>query len=109
MWNPESYTIAALLFPRMLGFIYFCAIGAFLFQIRGLLGKNGILPVRDYLNIFRLHFPRRRFFYIPSLFLINSSDRALMGLTILGTLISIVLMLGYYPVLCLAMLFVIHL
>lgn len=109
MWNPESYTIAASLLPRLLGFIYFFAIGAFLFQIRGLLGKNGILPIEDYLNYFRLHISRKRFFYIPSLFWLNTSDRALMGLTIVGTVISIFLILGYYPALCLALLFVIYL
>lgn len=109
MWDPESYTTAAMLLPRLLGFIYFFAIGAFLFQIKGLLGRNGILPVEDYLNYFRTHISQKRFFYIPSLFWFNSSDRALMGLTILGTLISLILMLGYYPSLCLGLLFIIHL
>lgn len=109
MWNTESYTAAALLLPRLLGFIYFFAIGAFLFQIRGLLGENGILPAQDYLNYFRERAFRRRFFYVPSLFWLNSSNRALMGLTIFGTLTAIVLMLGYYPSFCLALLFVLYL
>jgi lipase maturation factor 1 len=109
MWNPESYTIAAALLPRLLGFIYFFAIGAFLFQIRGLLGKNGILPVHTYLNYFRNQYPRKRFFYIPSLFWLNASDKALMSLTILGTLISIALMLGFYPAVSLGLLFLLYL
>lgn len=109
MWDPEVYTTAALLLPRLLGFIYLFAIGAFLFQIRGLIGKNGILPVVDYLNYFRLHMKRKRFFYIPTLFWLYASDRALMGLTIAGTLLSLLLILGYYPTLCLGLLFVIYL
>ena len=109
MWNPESYTTAAALMPRLLGFIYFFAIGAFLFQIRGLLGKNGILPITDYLKHFRIHYPRKRFFYIPTLFWLKASDQALMSLTLLGTLISIVLMLGFYPAVCLGLLFLIYL
>lgn len=109
MWNPENYSTAAHLLPRLLGFIYFWAIGAFLCQILGLLGKNGILPVEDYLTHFRLHYPKKRFFYVPSLFWLNASDRALMGLTIAGTLGSILLMLGVYPSLLLALLFLIYL
>lgn len=109
MWNPESYTTAALLLPRLLGFIYLFAIGAFLLQIRGLIGKNGILPVKQYLDYFRVYSSKKRYFYIPSLFWFNSSDKALMGLTIFGTCISIVLILGYFPALCLALLFVIYL
>lgn len=109
MWNPESYTIAAALLPRLLGFIYFFAFGAFLFQIRGLIGEKGILPVIDYLNHFRRYYPYKRFFYIPTLFWLDASDRALMGLTIVGTFISIVLMLGFYPATCLAFLFLLYL
>lgn len=109
MWNPDSYTIVASLLPRLLGLIYFFAIGAFFFQIRGLLGKNGILPIDDYLNYFRLHISHKRFFYIPSLFWLNASDQALIGMTILGTFISLILFFGFYPTLCLALLFVIYL
>lgn len=109
MWTPEYYTSAAWLLPRLLGLIYFFAIGAFLFQIRGLLGKNGILPVADYLNYFRIHSTTKRFFYIPTFFWLNASDLALIGFTILGTLISIALFLGFYPSLCLALLILIYL
>lgn len=109
MWNPEAYTTAALFLPRLLGLIYFFAIGAFLFQIKGLLGKNGILPVKDYLNYFRLHSSRKIYFYIPSLFWFNASDRALMGLTFFGTFLSLLLMLGFYPSVLLGLLFIIYL
>lgn len=109
MWDPESYTIAAALMPRFLGLIYFFAIGAFLFQIRGLIGENGILPITNYLHYFQTRFPLKRFFYIPTLFWLNASDRALIGLTIFGTLISIILMIGFYPSICLGLLFLIYL
>lgn len=109
MWDVGSYTIAALVFPRLLGGIYFFAIGAFLFQIRGLLGKNGILPIQDYLDSFRFASWQRRVFYIPTLFWLCASDVAIMGLVILGTLVSCILMLGVYPALCLATLFIIYL
>lgn len=109
MWNPDSYTIAAQLLPRLLGLIYFFAIGAFLLQIKGLLGKNGILPISDYLDYFRRRLNYKRFYYLPSLFWFNSSDRMLVGVILLGIAISTILMLGYFPTLCLATLFIIHL
>ena len=109
MWNPENYSTTAHLLPRLLGLIYFWAIGAFLFQILGLLGKNGILPIKDYLDGIRFQYPLKRFYYIPSLFWINSGDRVIMGLVMLGTVFSALLMLGYYPSLFLALLFVIYL
>ena len=109
MWNPESYTTAAALLPRLLGLIYFFAIGAFLFQIKGLLGTNGILPVKNFLDRFK-HFPlSKRILYIPTLFWFNPSDWALMSVTVLGTLVSIALMFNYYPTLCLGILFVLYL
>lgn len=109
MWTPESYTTAAALMPRLLGFVYFFAIGAFLFQIRGLLGQNGILPVIAYLNYFRKHDLHKRFFYVPTFFWLSASDKALMSLIIFGMIISIALMLGFYPAVCLGLLFLIHL
>lgn len=109
MWDSESYTVAASLLPRLLGVIYFFAITPFLFQIIGLLGKTGILPVIDYLKYFRHRMPRQRFFYVPTLFWLNASDPALMGVIILGTVISVLLFLGLYPALCLACLFIIYL
>ena len=38
------------LFLRALGLIYFSAFYSLVFQIRGLIGPDGILPARDYLH-----------------------------------------------------------
>jgi len=109
MLDPESYTLAVQLLPRLLGFIYFFAIGAFIFQIRGLIGSNGILPVTDYLNMVHRHYRQKGFFYVPSLFWIHSSNAALLGLTIAGTALSVFLMAGYYVPLMLLLLYIIYL
>ncbi len=109
MWDPENYTLAAHVLPRLLGFIYFFAIGAFIFQIKSLLGKEGILPVSEYLSYFSKYSPKARYYYIPSLFWLSSSDCALLGVVFLGTSISIFLMLGIYPALCLIILFILYL
>ncbi len=109
MRNPELYTIAAALLPRLLGFIYFFAFGAFLFQIKGLLGKNGILPITEYLSYFYRHSFVKRLFYIPTIFWWKATDQALMGVTFLGTFLSAMLMLGFYPSICLGLLFLLYL
>ncbi len=109
MWNPDSYTMAALLLPRLLGFVYLFAIGAFLFQIRGLIGENGILPLKDYLYHLKNYYSSKRFLYVPSVFWLSATDRALMSVIWLGTGLSIALILGIYPPLCLGLLYLIYL
>lgn len=109
MFNPESYSIAAALFIRMLGIIYFFALGALIFQVKGLIGKNGILPLSKYLNLMAKRYPKKKFLYAPTLFWINSSDYALLGVLAFGTFLSLCLILGIYPPLMLFLLYFIHL
>lgn len=109
MFDPASYTYAAHLLPRLLGLIYFFALGALLLQIKGLIGKDGILPLKKFLEFIHFYHPEKKFSLTPTLFWINCSDRAIVGLTLVGTLLSLTLMFGYYPSLILALLFIIHL
>ncbi len=55
MFAPENYSVIANLFPRLLGLIYLVAFGAFIFQIKGLIGVNGILPIANYLPLIKKH------------------------------------------------------
>jgi lipase maturation factor 1 len=109
MFSPESYTIALSLLPRLLGVIYFFAFGAFIFQIKGLIGSHGILPLTDYLNWIKRKVPERRFKLVPTLFWLNSSNHALQAVVYLGTFLSILLILGVYPSLILLLLYVLYL
>jgi hypothetical protein len=109
MWFPEHYTAAASLLPRLLGFIYLCAIVPFIFQIKGLLGEKGILPAKTYLDFFRHRYPYKRCLFIPSLFWINSSTSFLIGYVLMGVFFATLLMLGIYPSISLALLFVLYL
>lgn len=108
VYQPELYQISTHLFIRLLGFIYFFAFGAFLFQIRGLIGKQGILPIERFLSSIKNRFPNKRFYYVPSLFWINHSDKALMFVTALGTFLSVLLMIGFCPPLMLLLLYVLY-
>ena len=109
MYSAESYTIALSLLPRLLGFIYFFAFGAFLFQIKGLLGKNGILPIEAHLKWVKEHLSQKCYRLVPSIFWLNSSDTMQMTVVVAGTIFSIFLMLGIFPSLMLLLLYLLYL
>lgn len=109
MLDPASYSSASVLFVRLLGLIYLFAFGAFLFQIRGLIGVNGILPLKTYLNFLATYHPKKKFFYAPTILWMSQSNFALMGLVVAGCLISICLMAGLFPALCLLSLYLLYL
>ncbi len=109
MIPPEAYTIISSLFPRLLGMIYFFAFFPFIFQIKGLVGEKGILPAQQYLEVFRKRMGKRRYFLLPTLFWLNCSDRALVIVPVIGSVLSVLLMLGVCPPLLLAVLILLHL
>src|ERR1700747_3453902 len=82
--SAPGYLAARWLFLRALGLIFFSAFYSLAYQIRGLIGPNGILPVHDYL----LHVARvlgsARFWYAPTVFWWSASDRFLLGVVVVG-------------------------
>ena len=70
-WFDPQYGLRDRLIPRWivlrcLGLIYFSAFYSLLFQIRGLIGPDGILPASEYLEQLKpLGVPR--FWYAPTL------------------------------------------
>lgn len=109
MLDPQNYTISVELFTRLLGLVYFFVYFAFIFQIKGLLGTNGILPIGHFLHFVKNRFGLRSYYLIPSVFWLNSSDRALMSAVLTGTITSILLMGNIYAPLMLSILYVLHL
>lgn len=109
MFTPENYTIIANLFPRLLGLIYLAAFSAFIFQIKGLIGIKGILPISEYLGLLKKHYPKKCYRIFPTLFWINSSDSALIAVAITGTLLSLAMVLGLFPTAILFLLYVLYL
>jgi len=93
------------IFLRALGVIYFSAFYSLLFQIKGLIGPNGILPAREYLKAVAAAVHGARFYYVPSLFWLGSSDRALMLVCWLGLFASLLIFLNIWPRLNLAVCF----
>ena len=107
--GPPGYSLPRWLFLRAIGIIYFSAFYSLVFQIRGLLGPDGLLPASMYLPQVAQYFGASRYCYAPTLLWLGSSDRALMALCWLGIIASLLLVLNFWPRAMLAVCFVMFL
>ena len=105
----ERYRLAAGLFLRAIALIYLAAFVSAALEITGLVGENGILPAGDYLESVRRHYGDLAWLRVPTLFWIDHSDRALLAVSTVGCVISILLLLGWRPLLCTSLLFLLYL
>jgi len=96
-FTPPGYRIARWLFLRALGAIFFSAFYSLAFQIRGLIGPNGILPAQDYLAQVARVLGRSRFWYAPTAFWWSASDRFLMLVVFIGLVASVLLIINVAP------------
>src|SRR5713101_7008703 len=85
------------LFLRALGVIYFSAFFSLIFQVRGLIGLDGILPAGEYLRAVTNSIGYARFWYAPTLLWFSSSNHALMAICWTGLLSSLLLTLNFFP------------
>ena len=65
--GPSHRVIARWLLLRALGLIYFSAFYSLVFQIRGLIGPEGILPANEYLQAVAESVGHARYWYAPTL------------------------------------------
>ncbi len=83
-----TYWLTRFYFQRALGATYVVAFLIAINQFRGLVGKNGILPMHLFLE-------RVKFWDAPGLFWINSSDLFISIFAWIGLALSIFAMIGY--------------
>jgi hypothetical protein len=95
--GPPGYLIPRWLFLRALGFIYFSAFYSLVFQIRGLLGPDGIVPAGVYLKQIAELTLHSRYWYAPTLLWLSAGDRALLALCWVGMTAAILLVLNVWP------------
>src|SRR5262245_48790935 len=96
--GPQGHILSRWLFLRAFGVIYFSAFYSLVFQIRGLLGPDGLLPAGSYLQEVAKVMPSAaRFWYAPTLLWLDSSSHALTALCWLGMLASALLILNLWP------------
>ncbi len=86
------------LFLRALGCIYFSAFFSLVFQIRGLIGPNGILPANEYLRAVAHSFGYSRgLWFAPSLLWISAGPHMLTALCWAGMIASLLLVMNFWP------------
>jgi hypothetical protein len=84
-------------FLRALAAIYFSAFYSLLFQIKGLIGPDGIFPAHEYLSAVARVYPSTKFWFAPTLFWLSSSSHALMMVTSIGLVASIAAFVNVWP------------
>ena len=93
----------------MLSVIYFVAFLSLAVQITGLAGPNGILPFNEFLDFALQQRGNEAYFYLPTVFWINSGNTALQLVAYTGCVLSIALFLGYQKKKVLILLFIFYL
>src|SRR5215813_10076169 len=90
--------IARWLFLRAFGLMDFSALFSLVFQFRGLIVPQCILPAGEYLeSVARSFGPFIRFWFAPTLLWLSSSSHMLMALCWLGMAASVLLVLDLWP------------
>ncbi|HEY1434207.1 MAG TPA: lipase maturation factor family protein, partial [Thermoanaerobaculia bacterium] len=92
-----TYLAAASLFLRLLGLCYAVAFVSFLVQADGLVGARGILPLARYLDWVRARTGVERYWILPTLSWVSSSDAFLHVLCGAGAAAGLCLLAGFAP------------
>jgi lipase maturation factor 1 len=96
--GPSQRLIPRWLYLRALGLIYFSAFFSTVFQIRGLIGPEGILPAGPYLNQVAQSLGHwERLWYAPTLLWLSGGSHMLLGLCWVGMIASLALALNFWP------------
>ncbi|MEO8431006.1 MAG: lipase maturation factor family protein [Acidobacteriota bacterium] len=99
---PRTHSAAAILFLRLLGLVFLAAFVSVWFQVDGLVGSRGILPVRELLTFLSERLGAERFWLVPTLSWFDASDGFLHAQCAAGAVLSILLALGFFPAACAA-------
>ena len=97
-----TYHICSALFLRMLGVVYLIAFVSLWTQIEGLIGQNGILPAQEFLDRVERYFAAQDpsasvAWSMPTLAWISTGNEFLHLLCAAGTALSVLLIVGWFP------------
>jgi len=99
-----TFGVSTWLFIRLLGFVHFLAFLSFWTQLAGLIGPNGILPAQAYLDALREQLGAARFWQLPTLCWFFGAGKFLQFLCGAGIALSLALVAGFAPAMCLVLL-----
>ena len=100
--EPQPALASRWIFLRALGAIFFSAFYSLYFQIHGLIGNGGILPVSGYLTPAHEALGSRAYWLIPSLFWFSTSDAMLRAAVWIGLAASLGIVFNLWPRLSIA-------
>ena len=95
--GPPDRRIPRWIFLRALAAIYFSAFYSLLFQIKGLIGPEGILPAQHYFVAVARALDAKRYWFAPSLFWLSASSHMLMATMIVGLIASLIAFFNLWP------------
>ncbi len=95
--GPSDRFLSRWIFLRALGAIYFSAFFSLVFQIRGLIGPQGILPASEYLKSVAEQVGHARYWYVPSVLWFSSGSHMLTGLCWVGMAAAVLLVINIRP------------
>ena len=91
----SSYYLTRFVLLRLLGFVYFFAFLSLATQVIPLIGHDGLYPADLFLQRVDQGTTLGSFWNIPTLFWFHISDTAILVLSGLGVLLSLILLLGF--------------
>jgi len=108
-YEPPAYLLTRWFFLKGLGIIYLIAFISLWIQISGLAGHNGILPVEDLIAAVKGRYGWEGIPILPTLCWFDTSDLFLHFLCFGGVVLSLLLILGFAPVVSLFLLWLFYL
>ncbi len=111
MTERSSYWLTRFLVLRLLGLVYLVAFASLAVQVLPLIGQDGLLPAARFLDRVAAHFGSREagFLKIPSLFWLDVTDPFLVAMAGLGTVLSLLVLLGLADAVLMAVLWALYL
>jgi predicted DCC family thiol-disulfide oxidoreductase YuxK len=106
---PPRYDLVSWLFLRGIGLLYLSAFISFAVQAMGLIGSHGILPLPEFIAALRSHLGAERYWFVPMVFWLDSSDFTILVVCWAGGMLSLLLVFGILPRLNLLLLYMLYL
>jgi hypothetical protein len=106
--DAEGLVLPRRLFLSLLGVVYLIAFASLAVQVRGLIGSRGILPADEYLTAVHAQLGAKAYWQLPTLLWIDAGDAMLVGLCWAGIALSLALIAGIAPAVCLTALLVLY-
>lgn len=108
-YEPPRYNWLCWLFLRGLGLIYLFAFISFGVQALGIIGSRGLVPVQELTAALNSQVGPARYWYLPMIFWLNSSDLLIQASCWLGAALSLLLVFNRRPRCCLFFLYLLYL